>query len=102
MAAPGGSPSRRHRIGCVVAAIFTACCHHRVVAALPATSAFPAGAACTLCKPTAILDSLEKFCSNFLKFHSNFKWIPVRIFQISPNSLGSDFFFLRNESQNLA
>ena len=51
-----------------------------------------AGAACILCKPTAMLDGLEKFCSNLLKFHSNFEWVPVRIFRISSNSVGSELF----------
>jgi len=59
--------------------------------ALPTTYAFPAGAgaACNLCKPTAIADSLAKFYSNLLKFHSNFEWIPV---QILSNLVGSEFF----------
>jgi hypothetical protein len=86
----------RHRIWCIVAAIFTACCHHRIVAALPATCVFPASAACTLCKPTAILDSLEKFCSNLLKFHSNFEWIPAQIFWILSNSVSSKIFWEKN------
>ena len=80
MAAARWPPPRRHQLCCVVAAICNPYCHHRVVATLPATYTFLAATGCTLSMPAAMFDHLEKFCSNVLKFHSNFHRIPVRIF----------------------
>jgi hypothetical protein len=71
MAAPRCPPPSRHQHCRVVTAICTPCCHHRVVAALPAACAFHTGAACTLSTPTAMSNRLGEFCSDLLKFHSN-------------------------------
>jgi hypothetical protein len=53
---------------------------------------FNAGPVSILFMPTTNSDCLEKFYSNLIKFHSNFEWEPIRIFRISPNSVGSEFF----------
>jgi len=51
-----------------------------IVDAVLAICMFHVGTVCILCKPTAMVDRLEKFCSILLKFHSNFDRIPVQIF----------------------
>jgi hypothetical protein len=64
-----------------------------------AACAFHTATGCTLSMPTTLIDCLEKFCSNLLKFHSNFHWIPVqifRIFRISSNLVVTEFFLELN------
>jgi hypothetical protein len=99
MASPGRPLPRRHCLCRAVAAICTFCCQQHAVATLPIAYVFHDGAVCTRSMPTTMSGRLGKFCSNLFKFHSNFEWIPVRIFRIfriSSNLVSSEFFSKKN------